>query len=59
LWSLGCIVEPLLWLDFGKDAKLQSGYDSGYSTKMLIGLYVPVETCSTSAGVLGSGRCDY
>jgi len=50
---------PLLWLEFGKDAKWQSGYDSGHSTKTLIGLCVPVETCGTSAGVLSSRQRDY
>jgi hypothetical protein len=53
------VASPLLWLEFGEDAKWQSGYDSGHSTKTLIGLCVPVETCSTSAGVLSSRRRGY
>jgi len=49
----------LWWLEFGKDAKSQTGYDSGHSTNAIIGLRVPVETCSTSAGVLSGRRRDY
>jgi hypothetical protein len=52
-------VSPLLWLEFGKDAKWQSGYDSGHSTRTLLGPWVTAETFSTSAGVLSSRRRDY